>query len=212
MPSPSVSVDGHAAGFFTDTLPEPAASISVPSTTPTRRRSRRATTQVDGRQRRNRSAKQEVILIEQPAEEEEDGNESEEDSEEDSDSNEQRKGKAGRSSSKKHQEGEDAGDGRPTRLSKDDKRKRNTAASARFRIKKKMREQALQRTAYEMTEKSKRLELHIKNLEREIGWLKALVVEKNQARIDRLVRDRPLPSTHTHTVTLDYPSGDDNYY
>ncbi|ORY91291.1 hypothetical protein BCR43DRAFT_527888 [Syncephalastrum racemosum] len=215
MPSPSVSADGHAAGFFAEKSVEPAVSASVPSWTPNRRRSRRATTQADGRQRRPRAAKQQVILIEHSAEEEDDGNDSENYSEEEDDNNEQDKGKARRTSNKQHhhqQEGEETEDGHPTRLSKDDKRKRNTAASARFRIKKKMREQALQRTAYEMTEKSKRLELHIKDLEREIGWLKALVVEKNQARIDRLVRERPLPRAHTHTVTLDYPSGDDNYF
>lgn len=80
-----------------------------------------------------------------------------------------------------------------TKLSKDEKRRRNTAASARFRIKKKMREQALQRTAYEMTEKSKRLEAHIKELEKEIKWLKALVVEKNEARLAQLIRERPVP-------------------
>ncbi|KAI9482936.1 MAG: hypothetical protein EXX96DRAFT_498699, partial [Benjaminiella poitrasii] len=43
-------------------------------------------------------------------------------------------------------------------LSKEDKRRRNTAASARFRFKKKLREQALQQTAKEMTEKAKTFE------------------------------------------------------
>lgn len=80
---------------------------------------------------------------------------------------------------------------RPQKLSKDEKRKRNTAASARFRVKKKMREQALQRTALEMTEKSNRLEAHIKDLEREIKWLKALVMEKNEGRLAELVQERP---------------------
>ncbi|CEP08692.1 hypothetical protein [Parasitella parasitica] len=76
-------------------------------------------------------------------------------------------------------------------LSKDDKRRRNTAASARFRIKKKMREQALQNTASEMTEKAQRMEQRVHELEREIKWLKALVVEKSEAKIERLVRERP---------------------
>lgn len=80
---------------------------------------------------------------------------------------------------------------RPQKLSRDEKRKRNTAASARFRVKKKMREQALQRTALEMTEKSNRLEAHIKDLEREIKWLKALVMEKNEGRLAELVQQRP---------------------
>ncbi|KAL0082068.1 hypothetical protein F4703DRAFT_1863251 [Phycomyces blakesleeanus] len=76
-------------------------------------------------------------------------------------------------------------------MSKDDKRRRNTAASARFRVKKKMREQILQRTACEMTEKAKQLEIRVKELEREIGWLKSLVVEKNEARLDQLMQNRP---------------------
>lgn len=93
-------------------------------------------------------------------------------------------------------------------LTKDDKRRRNTAASARFRIKKKMREQALQNTACEMTDKAQRMEQRVHELEREIKWLKALVVEKNEARIEQLVRERPpnsvaFPSSHNshHAVT-----------
>lgn len=61
----------------------------------------------------------------------------------------------------------------------EDKRRRNTAASARFRIKKKQREQALERTAKEMTEKVTQLESRINQLEMENKWLKNLIVEKN---------------------------------
>lgn len=61
----------------------------------------------------------------------------------------------------------------------EDKRRRNTAASARFRIKKKQREQALERTAKEMTEKVNALESRINQLEMENKWLKNLIVEKN---------------------------------
>jgi predicted carbohydrate-binding protein with CBM5 and CBM33 domain len=64
----------------------------------------------------------------------------------------------------------------------DDKRRRNTAASARFRIKKKQREQALERTAKEMTEKSDRLESRVKELEMEIKWLRSLLLEKDSSR------------------------------
>lgn len=78
-----------------------------------------------------------------------------------------------------------------SQLSKDDKRKRNTAASARFRIKKKLREQALQKTACEMTEKANLMEQRVNELEREIKWLRALVVEKNEARIKQLIKERP---------------------
>ncbi|CAI2165982.1 14604_t:CDS:2 [Funneliformis geosporum] len=50
----------------------------------------------------------------------------------------------------------------------EDKRRRNTAASARFRVKKKMREQALERTAREMTAKAETLEGRVRELEMEI--------------------------------------------
>lgn len=72
-------------------------------------------------------------------------------------------------------------------LSKEDKRRRNTAASARFRVKKKLREQALQKTANEMTEKAKMFENRVHELEREVQWLKALIVEKNDGKIEQLI-------------------------
>ncbi|KAJ4294518.1 hypothetical protein N0V90_008209 [Kalmusia sp. IMI 367209] len=61
----------------------------------------------------------------------------------------------------------------------EDKRRRNTAASARFRIKKKQREQALEKTAKEMTERVSVLETRIQQLETENTWLKSLITEKN---------------------------------
>ncbi|KAF4551819.1 Regulatory protein cys-3-like protein [Elsinoe fawcettii] len=61
----------------------------------------------------------------------------------------------------------------------EDKRRRNTAASARFRVKKKQREQALEKTAKEMTEKVQILEARIGQLEMENQWLKGLITEKN---------------------------------
>lgn len=63
----------------------------------------------------------------------------------------------------------------------EDKRKRNTAASARFRMKKKLREQALEQTAQEMTLKAEALEKRVIELEKEAKWLRALVVEKDPA-------------------------------
>lgn len=62
----------------------------------------------------------------------------------------------------------------------EDKRRRNTAASARFRVKKKQREQQLHETAKEMTDKAQRLEERVKQLEMENRWLKNLVVEKKE--------------------------------
>src|SRR2546430_9481747 len=59
------------------------------------------------------------------------------------------------------------------------KRRRNTAASARFRVKKKLREQALEKTAKEMTAKAEFLEEKIKELEMENKWLRSLIVEKD---------------------------------
>ncbi|KAG0168696.1 hypothetical protein DFQ28_000842 [Apophysomyces sp. BC1034] len=73
----------------------------------------------------------------------------------------------------------------------DDKRRRNTAASARFRVKKKMREQAMQQTACEMTDKANRLEARVQELEREIQWLKSLIVEQNEVRLEKLIKERP---------------------
>ncbi|KAI7894306.1 uncharacterized protein EV154DRAFT_415359 [Mucor mucedo] len=72
-------------------------------------------------------------------------------------------------------------------LTKEDKRRRNTAASARFRVKKKLREQALQQTADEMTEKAKAFENRVHELEREVKWLKALVVEKKDGPLEQLL-------------------------
>jgi len=66
----------------------------------------------------------------------------------------------------------------------EDKRRRNTAASARFRVKKKQREQALERTAKEMTDKCSALEARIGQLEMENKWLKNLITEKNENKDD----------------------------
>jgi hypothetical protein len=66
----------------------------------------------------------------------------------------------------------------------DDKRRRNTAASARFRIKKKQREQALEKSAKEMTDRVNNLESKVSQLETENKWLKNLLVEKNEGNED----------------------------
>jgi len=61
----------------------------------------------------------------------------------------------------------------------EDKRRRNTAASARFRVKKKQREQALEKSSKEMSDKVAALEGRIGQLETENKWLKNLITEKN---------------------------------
>ncbi|KAJ1667264.1 hypothetical protein EV178_001514 [Coemansia sp. RSA 1646] len=67
-----------------------------------------------------------------------------------------------------------------------DKRRRNTAASARFRVKKKMREQALEQNAREMTAKAEALEKRVQELEIETRWLKSLITEKDPNALDKI--------------------------
>jgi len=68
----------------------------------------------------------------------------------------------------------------------EDKRRRNTAASARFRVKKKQREQALEQTAKDLESKAKGLEQRIGQLETENEWLRGLVVEKRGGEREEL--------------------------
>ncbi|GAB1525062.1 hypothetical protein RhiTH_008219 [Rhizoctonia solani] len=58
----------------------------------------------------------------------------------------------------------------------EDKRRRNTAASARFRLKKKEREAALDAKAHALEERVASLERECEGLRRENGWLRGLVV------------------------------------
>jgi uncharacterized small protein (DUF1192 family) len=64
----------------------------------------------------------------------------------------------------------------------EDKRRRNTAASARFRVKKKQREQALEKTAKDMSDRVQQLEARIGQLETENAWLKGLITEKSAGK------------------------------
>ncbi|KAJ3097967.1 hypothetical protein HDU97_004391 [Phlyctochytrium planicorne] len=61
----------------------------------------------------------------------------------------------------------------------DDKRRRNTAASARFRAKKKLREQAMERMSREMTVKVDILERKLYDMDQEILWLRKLLAERD---------------------------------
>lgn len=61
----------------------------------------------------------------------------------------------------------------------EDKRRRNTAASARFRVKKKQREQALERSMKEVNDQNSKLQARLDQLEMENKWLKDLITEKN---------------------------------
>lgn len=61
----------------------------------------------------------------------------------------------------------------------EDKRRRNTAASARFRVKKKAREAALEQTANEYKGRVEQLEKEVGDLKRENGWLRGLIINSN---------------------------------
>lgn len=62
------------------------------------------------------------------------------------------------------------------------KRKRNTAASARFRIKKKLKEKQMEEQTRELQEKLSTLEKKLKTLEMENKCLKKLILEKNERK------------------------------
>ncbi|KAB8606247.1 hypothetical protein FH972_025877 [Carpinus fangiana] len=69
--------------------------------------------------------------------------------------------------------------GDPVRAAaEEDKRRRNTAASARFRVKKKQREQAMEKTAKEMTDRVTFLENRVGQLESENKILRDLLTDK----------------------------------
>lgn len=98
----------------------------------------------------------------------------------------------------------------------EDKRRRNTAASARFRIKKKQREQALERTVKEVNDKNSKLETKVNQLEMENKWLKDLIIQKNgkqsESDISEMYQkfrkeseecDERKPSEHTEGVGTD---------
>jgi hypothetical protein len=67
------------------------------------------------------------------------------------------------------------------------KRLCNTAASARFRVKKRLREQGLERSAREKKEKLAALEARVRQLEAENKWLKSLIIEKYNTKEDIVV-------------------------
>lgn len=64
-------------------------------------------------------------------------------------------------------------------VAEEDKRRRNTAASARFRVKKKMREAALEKQLKATDDKNDALEARVSQLELENHWLRGLIMEKN---------------------------------
>ncbi|KAI5991587.1 hypothetical protein EDD15DRAFT_2368932 [Pisolithus albus] len=63
----------------------------------------------------------------------------------------------------------------------EDKRRRNTAASARFRVKKKMKTLNLERTVADLTGRTEELEREAADLRRENGWLKEIILLKSRS-------------------------------
>jgi hypothetical protein len=64
----------------------------------------------------------------------------------------------------------------------EDKRRRNTSASARFRIKKKQKTLNLERTVTDLTGRTEELEREALELRRENSWLKEIVLLKSRRR------------------------------
>jgi hypothetical protein len=90
-------------------------------------------------------------------------------------------------------------------VAEEDKRRRNTAASARFRVKKKQREQALERTVREASEINATLEARVAQLEMENRWLKNLLTEKNDNVTTRMGPPAaPLPPENSATLTQNH--------
>lgn len=65
----------------------------------------------------------------------------------------------------------------------EDKRRRNTAASARFRMKKKEREQATAEKNKELLVKVGELERQVGSLREENTWLRGLVQDQQMVRV-----------------------------
>ncbi|CCE85289.1 Piso0_004874 [Millerozyma farinosa CBS 7064] len=71
----------------------------------------------------------------------------------------------------------------------EERRRKNTAASARFRIKKKLKEQQMEQRTKELREKLLDMEKKIKTLEMENKCLKNLLFQRNEKKNEDLVAD-----------------------
>ncbi|KDN49752.1 hypothetical protein RSAG8_01817, partial [Rhizoctonia solani AG-8 WAC10335] len=83
----------------------------------------------------------------------------------------------------------------------EDKRRRNTAASARFRLKKKEREAALDAKANSLEERVASLERECEGLRRENGWLRGLVVGVTGGVVPN-IGDLPIAPLASATTTI----------
>ena len=99
------------------------------------------------------------------------------------------------------------------KAAEDDKRRRNTAASARFRVKKKLKEQAMEQRVKDVDAENAAMKAKINQLQMENKWLKNLVIEKNGKQSEEDIseayqkfrreseeRDQRRSSTHTDGV------------
>ncbi|KAI0724195.1 hypothetical protein C8T65DRAFT_704108 [Cerioporus squamosus] len=77
----------------------------------------------------------------------------------------------------------------------EDKRRRNTAASARFRIKKKQWTLNLERTISDLSGRVEELEREASELRRENGWLKEIVMLKSKRLAGVVPELEPSPSS-----------------
>ncbi|KAF3910046.1 hypothetical protein ABW20_dc0108875 [Dactylellina cionopaga] len=93
----------------------------------------------------------------------------------------------------------------------EDKRRRNTAASARFRVKKKQREQALEHHSKELETKVQELNGKVTTLENENKWLKDLLMEKHGSNEDfiKLIKSAPFPLSTLAKTDADDDDDDD---
>lgn len=69
-----------------------------------------------------------------------------------------------------------------------DKKKRNTLASARFRVKKKLKEQEMERNVKLLSDRVAAFNERINQLELENACLKSLILEKNEKKSNDLLR------------------------
>ena len=83
----------------------------------------------------------------------------------------------------------------------EDKRRRNTAASARFRAKKKEREVALEKRSKDLEGRVSELERECEALRRENGWLKGLVVGVTGGGTGGIPSLPPPPGSSSEVVT-----------
>lgn len=105
----------------------------------------------------------------------------------------------------------------------DDKRSRNTAASARFRAKKKLKEQTLEQANAMLSAKLQITERRLTEYEMEVKWLRQLladrsgekrlreIYEENQVPYNgSLLASVPAPASHQQLTTL-MPSSTTSY-